>query len=226
MREKRAEKMKQQEEERQKQLAREERKKARLEELDLKLRKEYEEKRAKRVAEEQKKQDRLKEKKLNAEAAQKRENAIRLKVSQAELQEELRNISLVNKAKKNMEKDEEVKGKKTAVEKQAIQNFYSKDREKIESSKRSETEFMKFVNSAEVKGVFQNYAKPLKFLFQHYTLENGDASVNDTLIRSGGWKKLGMQFGLFPRVVSGEDYIYVFKLVTKKNTGDLTQAMD
>lgn len=93
-------------------MAKEERKKARLAELDNKLRKEYEEKRAKRVAEENQKQDRLKEKQLQRDQAQKRENAIKLKIAQAGIEEELRNLSLVNKAKKNIEK-EETKGQKT-----------------------------------------------------------------------------------------------------------------
>lgn len=111
--------MKEQEEERAKKEARDDRKKAKLAELDNKLRKEYEEKRAKRMAEEKQKEDRLKEKKIREETRLKQENAIRLKANQAELEAELKNISDINRAKKLQEEREETKKAvgKTALEK-------------------------------------------------------------------------------------------------------------
>lgn len=50
---------------------------------------------------------------------------------------------------------------------------------------------MKFINSPELKSMFKKYEKPMKALFNHYTLENG-GDTTDTVIKANGWKKLGL----------------------------------
>ncbi len=110
------------------------------------------------------------------------------------------------------------------LERIAATKFYSKEKEKIQASRQTEADFVKFFNSTEVRQVFDDFAKPLKSLYQHYVLENTEEAGGD-LLKMSGWKKLGSHFGVYPKVIPGDDFVYIFKLVTRKNTGSLVSAL-
>lgn len=59
----------------------------------------------------------------------------------------------------------------------------------MHASRQNEADFKKLLNSNEVIQIVDDFSKPIKSFYQHYVLENGEATGD--LLKMAGWKKLG-----------------------------------
>lgn len=138
-------------------------------------------------------------------------------MKQAEWKEELKQLSDMNKANREAGQEEAKEIKKQPVK------VVNKEKEELHASRQNEADFMKLMGTTEVSQIMDDFSKPIKSFYQHYVLENGEATGD--LLKMAGWKKLGQQFGIVPQYTSNDSYTYVMEHIARKNEGEAENAL-
>ena len=152
-------------------------------------------------------------------AQKKLENMEQLKQRKKELRQEMK--AQIEERKKAAEKEELTKARKEKSDKakaEQIKKMYADTKEKAKELKeRYREEYQQFKESEPVKRVFQAYDKGLYFLFDNYSRFDGVVKDGGQITMSyNAYMKMGQKLQLYPvNVVSGADYIYVYKTMMK-----------
>jgi chemotaxis protein histidine kinase CheA len=182
------------------------------------LKVEFQAKRDQRVKEEEEKK-RAKEGPPVDPAQKKLEVMEQLKQRKKDLRSEMK--AQIEERKKAAEKEEASKARKEKSDKakaEQIKKMYADTKEKAKELKeRYREEYLQFKESEPVKRIFQAYDKGLYFLFDSYSRFDGVVKDGGQITMSyNAYMKMGQKLQLYPaNVVSGADYIYVYKTMMK-----------
>ena len=158
---------------------------------------------------------------MEASEREERERAVKTREMRRELKNRKHNLleqwkRQGEERKASAAREEEVRAKKTEedkVKKVHVKSMYAQSKQKALELRESQLmEMRKFQESEEVKAVFAVYEKSLAHMFEVYAKFEGRS---DGRLGYHSYLHMGKQTGIYPRFVSSQDFIYIYKTVMR-----------